>query len=354
MNRMLIINPGSTSTKISVFDNLMPLFEETIRHTNEELSPFKTIIEQFEFRKETIIKVMNEKGIDISTLTAVVGRGGLLKPISSGVYAVTENMLKDLRIGIQGQHASNLGGIIANEIAEEAKIKAYILDPVVVDELDDIARISGLPQCERRSIFHALNQKAVSKRYAKSKGVDYESLNLIVAHCGGGVSVGIHKQGLVVDVNNALNGEGPFSPERTGGLPIDAVAEMCFSGNYTKDEVFKMLSGKGGLVAYLGTNSCKEVEEMVANGDKKAELIFKAMAYQVAKEIGALSTVVNGKVDAIILTGGISYSEAYTSLVKEKIEFIAPVEIYAGEDEMLALAEGVYRVLQGEENLKEY
>ncbi|MBZ4663465.1 MAG: buk [Caloramator sp.] len=354
MYRMLIINPGSTSTKIAVYDDLNPVFVETLRHSAEELAPYATIFDQYEFRKNVIIKAVEEKGIDLGTLNAVVGRGGLLKPIEGGTYAVNENMLEDLKIGVQGQHASNLGGVIAFEIAKKYNIPSFIVDPVVVDEMQDVARISGMPEIERKSIFHALNQKAVAKRYAKEKGVKYEDLNLIVAHMGGGISVGAHKKGRVVDVNNALDGEGPFSPERSGGLPVGDLVKMCFSGKYTQDEIKKKITGKGGLVAYLGTNDGREVKKMMDEGNKEAELIYKAMAYQVAKEIGSCAAVLKGEVDAIILTGGLAYGEEYVSWIKERISFIAPVVVYPGEDEMLALAEGGLRVLKGEEAAKEY
>lgn len=354
MNRMLIINPGSTSTKIAVYDDLNPVFVETLRHSSEEIAPYATIFEQYDFRKNVILKAVEEKGVKIESLTAVVGRGGLLKPIEGGTYAVNETMLEDLKVGVLGQHASNLGGVIAYEIAKSLNLPSFIVDPVVVDEMDDVARISGMPEIDRMSIFHALNQKAVAKRYAKEKGTNYEEINLVVAHMGGGVSVGAHRKGRVVDVNNALDGEGPFSPERSGSLPVGALAKMCFSGKYTHDDIKKKITGKGGFVAYLNTNDARDVEKMAEEGNKEAELIFKAMAYQVAKEIGSCAAVLNGKVDAVILTGGLAYGKEYVSWIKERVEFIAPVVVYAGEDEMLALAEGGLRVLTGEESPKEY
>jgi butyrate kinase len=352
--RLLIINPGSTSTKIAVFDNEKPVLEETLRHSNEELAPYATVFEQYEFRKNVILDTLNEKGINITKLSAVVGRGGLLRPMEGGTYKVNEHMLEDLKACVMGQHASNLGGIIANEIALQLNIPAFIVDPVVVDELEDIARISGMPEIDRISIFHALNQKAVARRAAKDLGKSYNELNLIVAHLGGGISVGAHKDGRIIDVNNALDGEGPFSPERAGGLPVGSLVKMCFSGKYTLDEMKKKIVGKGGLVAYLGSNDGREVEKMIANGDKKAELVYKAMAYQVAKEIGACAAVLEGKVDAICLTGGLAYDKALVSWIKERVEFISQVKIYPGEDEMIALAEGGLRVLRGEEESKKY
>lgn len=352
--KLLIINPGSTSTKIGVYEDENPIIVETLRHSSEEIGKFKTIFEQFEFRKDVILDILKEKNFDINTLDAVVGRGGLLKPIEGGTYAVNEAMLNDLKIGIQGQHASNLGGIIANEIAKKLNIKAFIVDPVVVDELEDVARISGIPEIQRKSIFHALNQKAVAKRYAKDIEKKYEELSIIVAHMGGGISVGAHKNGRVIDVNNALDGEGPFSPERSGSLPIGDLVKLCYSGKYTHEEVKKMINGKGGFVAHLNTNDAREVAEAMKSGDKKAELVLKAMAYQVAKEIGKCAAVLHGKVDAILLTGGIAYGKDIVELIKERVEFIAPVIVYPGEDELLALTQGGIRVLKGEEEAKEY
>ncbi|WP_138206903.1 butyrate kinase [Haloimpatiens lingqiaonensis] len=352
--KLLIINPGSTSTKIGVYEDEKQILEETLRHSAEEIGKYNSIFEQLDFRKEVILKVLKEKDFDIKTLDAVVGRGGLLKPIEGGTYSVNERMLEDLKIGIQGQHASNLGGILANEIAKSLNIPSFIVDPVVVDEMEEVARISGMPEIERKSIFHALNQKAVAKRYAKENGKKYEEFNLIVAHMGGGVSVGAHKKGKVVDVNNALDGEGPFSPERSGGLPVGDLTKMCFSGKYTLEEMKKKINGKGGFVAYLGTNNAKEVGDKAVAGDKQCKLLFDSMAYQVAKEIGKCAAVLCGKVDAIILTGGIAYSKDMQQAIKEKVEFIAPLVVYPGEDELLALAQGGLRVLTGEEKAREY
>ena len=352
--RLLIINPGSTSTKIAIFDNEKPVLEETLRHSNEELAPFGTIIEQYEFRKNVILDTLNANGINITKLNAVVGRGGLLKPMVGGTYHVNGKMIEDLRGAVMGQHASNLGGIIAHEIASQLGIQAFIVDPVVVDEMDEIARISGMPDLERISIWHALNQKAVGRRAAADLNRKYEDLNLIIAHLGGGISVGAHRKGRVVDVNNALDGEGPFSPERAGGLPIDGLIKLCYSGKYTLDEIKKKITGKGGLVAYLGTNDGREVVRMIEEGNKKAELVYKAMAYQVAKEIGACAAVLEGKVDAVCLTGGLAYDKHLTGWIKERVEFIGDVRIYPGEDEMIALAEGGLRVLREEEDAREY
>ena len=354
MNRVLVINPGSTSTKIGVYDDLKLIYDETLRHSAEEIGAYNTIFDQYKFRMDIILSVLKKASIPVESLNAVVGRGGLLKPIEGGTYAVDERLLEDLRIGVQGQHASNLGGIIAYEIAKPMGIPSYIVDPVVVDELDDVARVSGHPEISRMSIFHALNQKAVARRYAKNAGRGYDELNLIVAHMGGGVSVGAHNHGRVVDVNNALDGEGPFSPERSGGLPVGSLVKLCYSGKYTMEQVKKMINGKGGLVAYLGTNDGREVEKMINSGDKNAELVFDAMAYQISKEICSCAAVLKGKVDAIILTGGLAYGKRLVQAITERVSFVAPIEVYAGEDELLALAEGGLRVLTGQEQAKNY
>lgn len=352
--RILSINPGSTSTKIAVFDNEELVFEKVLRHSSEEIAEFKTISDQFSFRKGVILESIKEAGVELNTLSAVVGRGGLLKPITGGTYNVNERMLEDLRVGVLGQHASNLGGILAYEIASEVNIPSYIVDPVVVDEMHDIARISGMPEIERKSIFHALNQKAIGRKAARDLGKAYEDSNLIVVHLGGGITVGAHEKGRVIDVNNGLDGEGPFSPERAGGLPTGDLAKLCFSGNYTMDDIMKKIVGQGGLVAYLNTNDGREVGKMIQEGNDKAELIYRAMAYQVSKEIGSCATVLKGKIDAIVLTGGIAYDSMFTGWIKDSVSFLGNVLIYPGEDEMIALAEGGLRVLRGEEEAKTY
>nr|WP_207716718.1 butyrate kinase [Clostridium beijerinckii] len=351
---MLIINPGSTSTKISVFEDEKEVFGETIRHSSEEIGKFKHISDQQNFRTEVILKILKDNKIDIKELDAVVGRGGLLKPILSGTYKVNDNMLRDLKESVKGEHASNLGAIIANEISKTIGKSAFIVDPVVVDEMEEIARLSGVPELPRKSIFHALNQKAVAKRYARENSKNYEDVNVILAHMGGGVSVGAHKKGKIVDVNNALDGEGAFSPERSGGVPSGDLARMCFSGKYTLEEILKKITGKGGFVAYLDTNDARVVESAALDGDPKAKIVHDAMGYQVSKEIGAAATVLNGNVDAIILTGGMAYGKPMVNLIRERVGFIAPIVIYPGEDEMLALAQGVIRVFNGEEEVKEY
>ena len=353
-DRILTINPGSTSTKIGVFDNEVSIFEKSIRHDVETINTFSNIIDQYQFRKTVILETLDNEGINLSKLSAVCGRGGLLRPIEGGTYEVNDLMLKDLRSGYAGQHASNLGGIIAYEIASGLNIPAFIVDPVVVDELAPIARISGFSLIERKSIFHALNQKAVARRVAKELGKEYSELNLIVAHMGGGITVGVHQQGKVVDVNNGLHGDGPFSPERAGTVPAGDLIALCFSGEYYREEMMKKLVGHGGLVGYLGTNDAVTVEKRIAAGDKVAELIYEAMAYQVAKEIGACSAVVSGKVDAIILTGGLSFGNGFVKSISDRVNWIADVIVQPGENELQALAEGALRVLSGEEEAKVY
>ena len=349
-NHILAINPGSTSTKIALFEGHKQVFVTTLRHSIEELSQYEKVSDQFEFRKQTILNALLENKIEIDLIEAIVGRGGLVKPIKSGVYEVNEAMLRDLEEGVGGEHASNLGGLIAHNIALSIKgCKAFIADPVVVDELEPIARITGHPLLERKSIFHALNQKAIAKSYAASVNSTYESLNLIIAHLGGGVSVGAHYKGRVIDVNNALNGEGPFSPERSGTLPAYDFAKLCFSGKYTLDQVKKMITGEGGLVAHLGTNSFAVVEQKVSEGDKKFKLISDAFAYNVAKEIGAMAAALSGEIDAILITGGIAYNTKLMDKLAKQVGFIAPVKIFPGEDEMTALAMNGLAVISGKE-----
>ena len=351
--KSLIINPGSTSTKIGVFEDENLLFEQTLRHATEEIAKYDSIVAQKDFRKEVITKVLADNNFDIKTLDVVVGRGGLLKPIPGGTYEVTDALIKDLVEAKRGEHASNLGGLIAKEIADEVGVPAYIVDPVVVDELSDVARLSGVPELPRVSIFHALNQKAVAKRYAKEIGKRYDLLNLIVVHMGGGVSVGAHTGGKVVDVFNALSGDGAFSPERAGAVPPGALVDLCFSGKYTQKEVKKMLIGNGGFNAYLHTNDAREVYQKSLT-DEYAKTVLDAFVYQVSKDIGAQAAVLSGNVDQIILTGGIAYGEYVVSEIKKRVSFIAPVTVYPGEDELLALAEGALRVMNGEERALEY
>ena len=334
--KTLVINPGSTSTKVGVFEDETLLFEETLRHPTEEIAKYASVIDQKDFRKEIILDFLKEKNCDPKSLNVIVGRGGLLKPIPGGTYAVSDALLADLKKGVQGQHASNLGGILAREIGDKLGIPSYIVDPVVVDELTDKARLSGMPELPRRSIFHALNQKAVARRFAKENGKRYEDLNLIVIHMGGGVSVGAHDHGKVVDVNNILDGEG------------------CFSGKYTQQEIYKKICGNGGFNAYLHTNDARVVEKMAQEGNAEAKLVQDAFYYQIAKDAGAMAAVLCGKVDQIILTGGIAYNPHTREILEKHLGFIAPITVYPGEDELLALCQGALRVVTGEEEAKEY
>lgn len=352
--KSLIINPGSTSTKIGAFEDETLLFDKTLRHPTEEIAKYASIIDQKDFRKKIILDTLREDDCDIHSFDVIVGRGGLLKPIEGGTYAVSDALLEDLKKGVQGQHASNLGGILAREIGDEIGVPSYIVDPVVVDELTDQARLSGMPELPRRSIFHALNQKAVARRFAKEHGKRYEDLNLIVIHMGGGVSVGAHSHGKVVDVNNILDGEGCFSPERAGTVPVGDLIKMCFSGKYTEKEIYKKICGNGGFNGYLGTNDARVVEQMVKDGNAEAKLVQDAFYYQIAKDAGAMATVLEGKVDQIILTGGIAYNPYTREILEQKIGFIAPITVYPGEDELLALAQGALRVMKGEEAAKVY
>ncbi len=354
-NLILAINPGSTSTKIAVFEGESQVFITTLRHTAEEIGRYASIAEQFPFRKQIILSELDKAGVDTGRLVAVVGRGGLLRPIESGVYEVNERMIHDLEHPVLGHHASNLGGLIAHSIASSIPgAKAYIADPVVVDEMQDVARVTGLPQCQRKSIFHALNQKAIARTYAKSQGKRYEDLNLVIAHLGGGISVGAHAKGRVIDVNNALDGDGPFSPERAGTLPAGALADLCFCGEFDRAQISKLLCGKGGMVAHLGHNDAYKLEMDAKAGHGPSVLLQDALCYNVGKSIGAMATVLEGAVDAILLTGGIAHNPYLVDYVKRMVAFIAPVVVYAGEDEMAALAMNARMVLSGEMKPKVY
>ena len=351
--RILDVNPGSTSTKIGVYEDENLLFDKTLRHSAEELEKFDSIPAQKDWRRKLVMKALEDQGFDVKTLSAVSGRGGLLAPIRGGTYAVSDRLVRDCTVGVQGQHASNLGGIIAREIGDQLGIPSFIVDPVVVDELSDVARFAGHPLFHRTSIFHALNQKAVAKRYAKEIGKPYESLNLIVCHMGGGVSVGAHVKGEVVDTGNALEGEGPFSPERSGTLPSGALVDLCFSGKYTEQEIRRMITGNGGLLAYTGSTDMQELMRRAAT-DAKVREVIDAFHYRVAKEIGAMAAAMKGQVDQIILTGGIAHGQETVDALKGYVSWIAPVTVYPGEGELLALAEGALRVLRGEETAKIY
>ncbi|OYD09805.1 butyrate kinase [Paludifilum halophilum] len=352
--RVLAINPGSTSTKIGVYDDEKKVLEKTLRHDDKELAKYSDLFEQYPFRKRVILDTLDREGMNLTRLNAVVGRGGLLRPISGGTYAVNETMLEDLKSGRYGEHASNLGAVLADDIADELNIPAFIVDPVVVDELEPIARISGAPRIERRSIFHALNQKAVARRIAANLGKRYHEVNLVVAHMGGGITVGAHRRGQVIDVNNGLHGEGPFSPERAGTLPVGDLVSISYSGKFFPSETMKMIVGQGGLMGYLGTTDAREVEARIEDGDEQARLVYTAMAYQVAKEIGSCSTVLEGKVDGIVLTGGLAYGKVFTGEIEKRVSWIAPVFVAPGENELQALVEGALRVIRGEEKAREY
>ncbi|MDD2543117.1 MAG: butyrate kinase [Candidatus Cloacimonetes bacterium] len=354
--RVLAINPGSTSTKIAVFEDHTPLFEKTLRHDPAELDKYGGIIDQYDFRKQLVMEAMRENNVDPATLHAAVGRGGLVRPVSGGTMKISPSMLRDLKDpSLWGRiHASNLGAFIANAISEDLNIPAFIVDPVVVDEFDEIARISGIPEIERKSLMHALNIRYISRLVASDMGKKHDEANQIGVHMGGGISVAAIKAGRVVDVNNALLGMGSFSPQRAGALPIGDLLDLAYSGKYSKKELTTYLTKTAGLMAYLGTDSGIEVNKRIQEGDKKAELILKAMCYQVAKEIGACATVLNGKVDAIFLSGGLVYNALIVDEIKARTGFIAPIHLYPGEKEMEALCQGGIRVLSGLEEAMEY
>jgi butyrate kinase len=355
MKLILAINPGSTSTKIAVFEESKQVFVRNIQHPVEDIKHFNKVTDQLNFRKEIIRKELNNSGLPLKYIKAIVGRGGLIKPVASGIIEVNDALKRDLYNSPLGEHASNLGGLIADELAKEMPdTKAFIVDPVVVDEFEDIARISGHPLFERKSIFHPLNQKAVVRAHANSLNKKYEEMNFIVAHMGGGITIGAHKKGRVIDVNNGLDAEGPITPERSGNLPIGDVVNLCFSGKYSKEDVKLMLKGKGGFVAYFGTNNAYDIEKRAEAGDEKAALLQDALAYQVAKFIGAMSTVLKGEVDAILLTGGLAFGKPIVDNITSRVSHIAQVFVYPGEDEMRALAMNGFRALSGDINIIDY
>jgi len=352
--KILIVNPGSTSTKMGLYENGVLSFDKTLRHTVDELAPFAEVGEQYDFRMNVILKELDAQGVETDDLAAVVGMGGLLAPLAGGTYVVNDIMKAHLATGKFGEHASNLGGLIARAIADKQGIPSYIVDPVVVDEMDEISRISGHPAIERRSIFHALNQKAIARKFCAENGKKYIESRLIVVHMGGGISCSLHINGRAVDTNNALDGDGPFTPERSGGLPVGDLEALCFGGNFTHDDVKKMITGKGGVSAYMGTNSMLDLEKAASTGDEKAALIMNAMSLQIAKDIAQMAASACGDVEAILLTGGIAHGKPITDEIARRIGFIAPVYIYPGEDELTALAEGAVRVLKGEEEARVY
>ncbi len=352
MERLLILNPGSTSTKLAVFDGESPVYTQSITHTQEELAPFDRVADQYAFRRDLVLSCLREREIALESLTAIVARGGLLPPIQAGAYEVNEDMVWQLRNRPQNEHASNLGAIIAYDIARDLQIPAYIYDGVTVDELLPINRITGLPYLYRKGMGHNLNTRAAALRYASEQGKRYEDLTLIVAHLGGGISVNLHRGGRIEDFIN--DEEGPFSPERAGGLPMFDVIKLCFNGEQTYRSVMKLVKSQGGLVAHLGTTDSQEVQARIARGDEKARLVYDAMALNVAKNIGKLAPGVCGKVDAVILTGGIAHSEYFTNEIARRVSYLAPVVIYPGENEMASLALGGLRVLRGEERAKAF
>lgn len=353
MERILAINPGATSTKIAVFDGEQRVCEERVEHQGGELRPYPRVFEQYEYRLGLVRSALARAGIALETLDAVVGRGGLLRPLQGGVYAVNEAMLADLQEAARGEHASNLGAALADGIARPLGIPALIVDPVSIDEFEPEARLSGLPDLPRVSLWHALNSKAVARRVAAEMGKRYEEVNLVVAHLGSGVSVSPHRRGRVIDVNNALE-EGPFSPDRAGGLPAHLLVKLCFSGKFTQSQLLNYMTKEGGMNAYLGTKDIREAERRAAEGDEFADLVLRAMAYQVAKEIGAMAAALAGAVDRVVLTGGIAYSTRMLADISARVQFIAPVVVIPGEEELASLAAGALRVLRGEEPAQLY
>ncbi len=356
INRILVVNPRTCFTKIAVYDNNRLVYLNKINHSSEDCKKFTSILDQYEYRREAILKDLANADIDTWRITAVVGRGGYLKPLESGIYEVNDKMKVDLIQNPAGQDSVNLGALLVDEIAKKlGNIKAYITNPIVVDELDEIARISGHPLFPRRSVFHALNQKFLARKFARQNSRSYEEMNLIIAHLGVGFSVGAHKNGRVVDVNQAFDGYGPFSPKRAGTLPAGELVRMCFSGKYTREEMERMVMGDGGLVAWFGTEDVQKVEKMAfEDGDKQARIVYEAMAYNAAKEIASLSIVFNGKPDAILLTGGLAHSQRFINLIINRVQFIAPVHVFPGGDGMEAMAMNVLAALKGERPVKLY
>ena len=352
-NLVLVINPGSTSTKLAIYREEQLLVEESIGHSIEDLRKFNTIYDQLNYRLDCIVDFFKSNNIAFEDLEAVVSRGGMLRPIPSGVYLVTDLMREDLLAGVGGDHASNLGGVLAREISDRLEINSYIVDPVSVDEFKEISRVSGLREIERKSQLHALNIRAVAYKYAAHKGCHLDSLNLIVAHLGGGISICAMENGSMVDVNNA-NEMGPFSPERTGTLPVGSLVELCYSDQYDYKNLNKMLKGHGGLMSYLETNDGRIIEEKINSGDIYAKLIYDAMIYQIGKEIGSMAAVLEGRVDSIVLTGGLSYSDYIVSCLKKQVGFISDIQIYPGENEMESLNKGYIRIKEAIEEVKNY
>ncbi|WP_027715978.1 butyrate kinase [Desulfuromonas sp. TF] len=352
--KILIINPGSTSTKIALYESDKLMINESVGHSADELKQFKNIWEQYEFRKKAILGFIEKNGIALAELDALACRGGNCKPIPGGIYKICERMIEDKKSGIYGRHPANVACLVAYDLGEELNIPVFTVDVPMTDEMSPLARYCGIPSISRKSSFHALNQKATAKKVAQGLGKKYEEINMIVVHLGGGISVGAHQKGKVVDVNNALDGDGPFSPERAGSVPTSDLVKMCFSGKYTEEEILKKLTGGGGLIAHLGTTSGIEIEQRIAAGDTKAAEVYEAMAYQVAKEVGGCAAVLEGRVDAIALTGSLVHSKTLMANLRKRISFIAPIHLVPGENEMEALGEGVMRYFNGEEGLAAY
>lgn len=352
--RVLVLNPKSTKTIISVFHNDLCIFKETIHHNTKFKNDMTALNNEVAIRKTQILRLLSDAGINMSKLDAVSAIGGLLRSIEGGTYLVTQDILIDLKNSFNGKHASNLGGILAYEIAQGLNIPAYIVDPPVVDELCHLAKFSGLPEIERISIFHALNQKAVARMAAKELNKTYENVNLIVAHLGNGITIGAHEKGKVIDVNNGLHGDGPFSLERAGTIPSEALISLCFSGEYSKDDIIRKITYKGGLKAYLNTDDLNEIEERIANNDEYAKTVVEAMAYQIAKEIGSMAAVLSGNVEGVVLTGELAKSKLLTDFITERVIWIADVFPYPGEYDLQAINAGTLRVLKNEEQPKEY
>ncbi|HDQ43911.1 MAG TPA: butyrate kinase [bacterium] len=354
MARILVINPGSTSTKLALFKGAVPLWSETVSCTKKRLVACPTLLEQLPMRRADVRAVLRKREVNIRELDAVAARGGPFKPLKSGTYRITGALIQDIQNGnVQSDHASNLAALIGYEIAETAGISAFFVDPVSVDEMEPLARYSGLPEIPRRSLVHALNVKAVARKAAAAMNASIRDLNFIVAHLGGGISIAPLRKGRIVDVNNAIE-EGPFSPERAGTLPASSLVRLCFGGRVDYRLMQRRIVGQAGLVAYLGTKNLNTIEARISEGDRQAEEVLQAMAYQIAKEIGAMAAVLSGRVDAVVLTGGCAHSDRLCGWIRERVSFIAPVRIFPGEFEMEALAEGVTRVLEGEEEAKVY
>ncbi len=350
---ILAVDPGSTSTKAALYRDEQPLCELTIDHSSEELSCYDAIIDQFEWRQDLVIYHLNQTGFDISELSAVIGRGGIINPVEGGVYEINDRLWQDTKYS-RLEHACNLGALIARSIADLVGIPAYIADPVVLDEMEPLARISGLPDIPRCSIFHALNTKATVRIHAREQGKRVEDLNVIVAHLGGGVTVSLHSKGRVIDTFCGLGGDGTFSPERAGRLASNTLVDICFSGEYTKKQIQRMITGAGGFVAHLGTNSAIEAMKRIEEGDQDAKLVIDAFCYNVAKDIGSLATVCSGEIDGVILTGGIAHDDYITGEIERRCKFIAPAYRYPGENELDSLASNALAVLRGEREAKEY